>query len=72
MYIKKYNYNLIVCSTDNQPEKELSYLKLLLEKKVDGIVLNTTGSNREFIASVSHQIPFCPLREKSHVSKLHR
>ena len=56
--LKKYNYNLIVCSTDNQPEKELSYLKLLLEKKVDGIILNTTGSNREFIASVSHQIPF--------------
>lgn len=55
--LKQYNYNLIVCSTDNQQEKELSYLKLLLEKKVDGIILNTTGFNEEFISSISQQIP---------------
>ncbi len=55
--LKQYNYNLIVCSTDNEKEKELSYLKLLLEKKVDGIILNTTGFNHEFISSISQQIP---------------
>lgn len=55
--LQQHNYNLIVCSTDNQKEKELSYLKLLLEKKVDGIILNTTGFNHEFVSSISHQIP---------------
>ena len=55
--LRQHNYNLIVCSTDNQKEKELSYLKLLLEKKVDGIILNTTGLNHEFVSSISQQIP---------------
>lgn len=30
--LRQHNYNLIVCSTDNQKEKEASYLKLMLEK----------------------------------------
>jgi LacI family transcriptional regulator len=55
--IRHQNYNLIVCSTDNQKEKEYAYLQLLMEKKVDGIILNTTGENCDFIASISHNIP---------------
>lgn len=55
--LRQHNYNLIVCSTDNQKEKEASYLKLMLEKKVDGIILNTTGYNHEFISSISQQLP---------------
>lgn len=55
--VKQHNYNLIVCSTDNQQEKEYSYLQLLLEKKVDGIILNTTGYNHDFVTSVSQQVP---------------
>jgi len=51
------DYNIIVCSTDNKKEIELAYLHLLMEKKVDGIILNTTGENSEFIASLSHSIP---------------
>lgn len=50
-------YNLIVCSTDDNMEKEASYLKLLLEKKVDGIILNTTGKNDELITSISKHTP---------------
>lgn len=50
-------YNLIVCSTDNQQEKEASYLQLLMEKKVDGIILNTTGENTQFISAISKNIP---------------
>lgn len=55
--IRPQNYNLIVCSTDNQQDKEYAYLQLLMEKKVDGIILNTTGENCDFIASISHNIP---------------
>lgn len=55
--IKEHNYNLIVCSTDNQQEKEYVYLQLLLEKKVDGIILNTTGMNNAFISDISQQTP---------------
>lgn len=56
--IRLENYNLIVCSTDNNPDKELSYLKLLQGKMVDGIVINTTGENDDFITELSHKIPF--------------
>lgn len=55
--LRSNNYNIIVCSTDNKKEIELDYLHLLMEKKVDGIILNTTGENNEFIASLSHNIP---------------
>lgn len=55
--INQQNYNLIVCSTDNQQKKEYDYLLLLMEKKVDGIIINTTGKNDEFIATISQTIP---------------
>lgn len=56
--IAKRGYNLIVCSTDNQQTKEYKYLQLLMEKKVDAIILNTTGLNDEYIAALSQHIPF--------------
>lgn len=56
-YIKDYGYNLIVCSIDHSKEKEISYLQLLKEKKVDGLILNTTGYNDDLISEISQQIP---------------
>lgn len=55
--IHKKNYSLIVCSTEDKKEKELAYLKLLISKKVDGLILNTTGKNDELIAELSKQLP---------------
>ena len=51
------NYDLIVCSTDNQRDKELSYIQLLMSKKVDGLIINASGHNDEYIASVSQTMP---------------
>jgi LacI family transcriptional regulator len=50
-------YNIIVCSTDNKKDRELSYLKMLLSKKIDGIIINTTGENNDFIAEISKDLP---------------
>lgn len=55
--IQLHNYNLLVCSTDNKQKKEYEYLQLLLGKKVDGIIINTTGKNDEFISEISKRIP---------------
>ena len=55
--IRDYNYSLIVCSTDNSGTIEAAYLKLLRERKVDGIVLNTTCKNNDFVSELSHSIP---------------
>ena len=56
-YIKDFGYNLIVCSIDHSKEKEVSYLQLLKEKKVDGLILNTTGYNDKLISEISQYIP---------------
>jgi DNA-binding LacI/PurR family transcriptional regulator len=34
-------FNLVICSTDNNPKKEAQYLSLLKQKSVDGIILGT-------------------------------
>jgi LacI family transcriptional regulator len=51
------NYNIIMCSTEDDKNREYNYLKLLIEKKVDGLIINTTGENDDFITSISHKIP---------------
>jgi len=65
--IRNDNYNLIVCSTDDQKKIELDYLHILMEKKVDGIILNTTGENSDYIASISHNIPIALCGRKINV-----
>lgn len=39
-----FGYNVIICNTDNDNEKEKNYLNMLSEKMVDGVIL-TEGSN---------------------------
>lgn len=51
------DFSIISASTDSKSEKELSYLKLFLEKQVDGILLNTSGFNNEFIVEISAMLP---------------
>jgi len=55
--IHKEGYSLIVCSTNDIKERESVYLKLLLSKKVDGLILNTTGENDDFITELSERLP---------------
>lgn len=51
------NYTVMSCSTNCRREKEQAYLDVLLEKKVDGIILNATGMNDRYITEISHRIP---------------
>ncbi|KKI90009.1 LacI family transcriptional regulator [Bacillus sp. SA1-12] len=45
-------YNLIFCSGDENPKKEKEMLKVLLEKRVDAIVLATSGENEEMVTKI--------------------
>lgn len=56
-YFHEKNYTLIVCSTSDNKEKELQDLKMLSEKKVEGLIINTTGLNNEYLAQLSKSIP---------------
>lgn len=50
-------YNVISGSTNGQQSTERSYLNLLMEKKVDGIIINTTGMNNAYIINISKKVP---------------
>ncbi len=51
------DYSLIVCNTDNLPEKEKWYFDFLSSKHVDGIILNTSGGIDDEIYRFSHDTP---------------
>lgn len=57
-------YNLFVCSTDGLQQREIQCLTLLQEKQVDGIILNASGKNNDFITEMSSQIPFALFSRK--------
>lgn len=46
---QKNGYNMILCNGDDDPKKELSYLKVLKSNRVDGIILTPTGKNEDYI-----------------------
>lgn len=58
------HYNIIMCSTEDDKEREYNYLKLLVEKKVDGLIINTTGENDDFITSISQKVPIVLLNRR--------
>jgi DNA-binding LacI/PurR family transcriptional regulator len=49
--VREYGYKTILCNGDDDPVKEMEYLKILRSNKVDGIILTPTGLNRDFIKS---------------------
>ncbi|OFY48397.1 MAG: hypothetical protein A2W85_00295 [Bacteroidetes bacterium GWF2_41_31] len=41
----QHHYNLIFCSSDENPEKEIELINMLKERQVDGIIVSTTQKN---------------------------
>lgn len=41
----KNNYHLIICSSDEDPEKEIALIEMLRERQVDGLIISTTQKN---------------------------
>ena len=44
-YCYKHGYSVFLCNSDGMPDKEYHYLRLLLEKNVDGLVLVSSGDD---------------------------
>lgn len=40
-------YNLIICSSDENPEKESQLIQMLIERQVDGLIISTTQKNNK-------------------------
>jgi len=65
--IQEQNYNLLVCSTEGDPEREFAHLNMQMSRNVDGIVINATGFNEELIERVSNRIPLVLVHRKYHI-----
>ncbi len=50
-------YSMMLCNTDNDPDRELQYLRMVRDKRVDGIIFGPTGANGAQIAQIVGSIP---------------
>lgn len=50
--VKQFGYFLLMVSTDDDPEKERQYIKVMREKRVDGIIISSTGKNEDYLKSI--------------------
>ncbi|GBF76751.1 LacI family transcriptional regulator [Paenibacillus sp. 598K] len=48
-------YNLIICNTDNDINKEIQYIQLLRQKSVDGIIVATGVRDDDALKELIHQ-----------------
>ena len=56
--INKFHYNLLLSNTDEDAEKEEVYLKLMLEKRVDGLIIAPTGQSTSYLKEfIKRNIP---------------
>ncbi|MBS6955898.1 MAG: LacI family DNA-binding transcriptional regulator [Enterocloster asparagiformis] len=55
--VSNFGYDIIICSTDENKGKEYNYLQRFVSNQVDGIILNTTNLNDDYIAELSQRIP---------------
>ncbi|MDF2718724.1 MAG: transcriptional regulator, LacI family, partial [Paenibacillus sp.] len=52
---RELGFNLVMCSTDNNPRREGDYITFLKQKKVDGIIISTGVSNEVGLKNLSKQ-----------------
>jgi LacI family transcriptional regulator len=48
-----HNYTLILCTTYFNPQIEKQYLRMLRERRVDGVLLNTVGQSKDEIRALT-------------------
>jgi len=59
------HYNLLLCNTDEQPEREQRYLEMLHSKRVDGIITVPTGVDQPMLRTLMEQdVPIVAMHRK--------
>lgn len=51
---KEKGYQVIIANTDNDPVKEIEYVKSLMDNRVEGFVINTTGYNNDYLTEINN------------------
>lgn len=44
---------MILCNSDDNPQKQRSYLRVLLEKRIDGLVVASVGQDSDLLQSLA-------------------
>ena len=52
VYAAEKGYNLVLCNTAEDPSKERLYLNVMLEKRIDGLIMAPVGGNRGVLAGL--------------------
>lgn len=50
--LAKSYYSLLLCNTDSNLEKEDKYLKVLIGKRIDGLIVSSAGNSGEYFSSL--------------------
>ena len=59
------HYNLLLCNTDEQPEREKRYLEMLHSKRVDGIIMVPTGVDQPILRTlIDSKVPIVAMHRK--------
>lgn len=59
-----HGYSVIICNTEQDPERELLYLELLREQAVDAMVFVSTGHDSDAIGKLGAQESVCVLLDR--------
>lgn len=66
----KFNYNILVCNSKNDVEIEYKSIKMLFEKRVDGLLICPTQEDNRYIRLLSNSnIPFVLLNRETRLSR---
>lgn len=61
----KHNYNLIFCSSDENPEKEIELINMLKDRQVDGMIISTSQKNASIFTRLKKEnYPFVLIDRK--------
>ncbi len=53
----KHGYNIMICNTDSESERERSYLDLLVNRLVDGVILMEPEINSQELSQIGNDFP---------------
>ncbi|MEH7301048.1 LacI family DNA-binding transcriptional regulator, partial [Neobacillus drentensis] len=67
-------YNVLLCSTDSDVEKEKEYLKVLMGKRIDGLIISSSGAGNHYDDLLKAKVPLvflnrCPEHLPSNMVK---
>lgn len=54
-YCQEKGYQIMIANTDNDPGKERDYVQSLIANQVEGLIINTTGDNSDYLITLAAQ-----------------